>query len=146
MRHSGIMTRALHGMRSATLRALVVTRPQGVKLLVGAEMKKHIRRRSFSAPCANALIEAKDWEWPSFQACKDAAFVCRSFETSLRRDVLYFQHRREVAALPPDEADALLDWCEETPKPRSMRVARRGFAETRQNWRGPQVLATDLLG
>ncbi len=103
--------------------ALVVTRPQGVKLL-GAEMKKHIRRRSFSAPCANALIEAKDWEGPSFQACKDAAFVCRSFETSLRRDVLSFQHRREVAALPPDEADALLDWCEETPKPRSTRELR----------------------
>ena len=125
--------------------ALVVTHPQGVKLL-RAEMKRRIRQHSFSAPCANALIEAKDWEGPSFQACKDAAFVCRSFETSLRRDVLSFQYRGEVAALPPDKADALLDWCEETPKPRSMRVARRGFAETRQNWRGPQVLATDLPG
>jgi hypothetical protein len=25
-----------------------------------------------------------------------------------------YQHHREVAALPPSEADALLDWCEET--------------------------------
>jgi hypothetical protein len=85
-----------------------VTRPQGVKLL-GAEMKRRIRQHSFSTPCANALIEAEDWEGPSFQACKDAAFVCRSFETSLRHDVLSFQNRREVAALPPDEADSLLD-------------------------------------
>jgi len=41
--------------------ALVVTHPQGVKLL-GAEMKRHIRRHSFSVLCANALIEAEDWE------------------------------------------------------------------------------------
>jgi hypothetical protein len=82
-----------------------VTHPQGVKLL-GAEMKRRIRRHSFPALCANALIEVEDWEGPSFQACKDAASVCRSFETSWRSDVLFFQHCREVAALPPNEADA----------------------------------------
>jgi hypothetical protein len=43
-----------------------VTRPQGVKLL-GAEMKRRIRRHCFS-PCANALIEAEDWEGPAYQA------------------------------------------------------------------------------
>jgi hypothetical protein len=33
---------------------------------------------------------------------------------SRRRDVLSFTHHAEVAALPPADADALLDWCEET--------------------------------
>jgi hypothetical protein len=47
----------------------------------------------------------------------DAAWVAKAFETSRRREVLSFNHHEEVAALPPDEADALLDWCEETPKP-----------------------------
>ncbi len=50
--------------------ALVVTRPQGVKLL-GAEMKRRIRRHCFSAPCANALIEAVDWEGPVYQTCAE---------------------------------------------------------------------------
>jgi hypothetical protein len=40
--------------------------------------------------------------------------VCRKFETSRRREDLTFNHHREVAALAPDEADALLDWCGET--------------------------------
>ncbi len=110
--------------------ALVVTHPQGVKLL-GAEMKKYIRRHSLSALCANALIEAEDWEGPSFQACKDGAFVCRSFETSRRRDVLSFQHRREVAALPPDEADALRLVRGNAEATLNARIARRGFAKTR---------------
>jgi hypothetical protein len=44
----------------------------------------------------------------------DAASVCRKFETSQRRDVLSFNHRREVAPLPPAETDRLLDWCQET--------------------------------
>ncbi len=35
--------------------------------------------------------------------------VCRTFETSRRRDVLSFKHHEEVACMPPDEADALLD-------------------------------------
>src|SRR5208282_5127144 len=35
-----------------------------------------------------------------------------------------FSIAREVAALPPDEAETLLDWCEETPKPRSTRELR----------------------
>src|ERR1035437_5874421 len=50
--------------------------------------------------------------------------VCRKFETSRRREDLTFKHHREVAALPPDEAEALLDWCEETPNPRSTRELR----------------------
>ena len=45
-------------------------------------------------------------------------------DRSRRREQLSFKHHREVAALPADEADALLDWCEETPKPRSTRELR----------------------
>lgn len=45
----------------------------------------------------------------SFGALRNAATVCRSFEASRRRDVLSWSHHVEVAALPPDEADAILD-------------------------------------
>src|SRR5208282_2835331 len=84
--------------------ALVVTRPQGAKLL-GAEMKRRVRRHCFSAPCANALIEAEDWEGPTFQACLDAANVSRKFplESKRRRLDLTFKHHREVAALSAAE-------------------------------------------
>jgi hypothetical protein len=34
--------------------------------------------------------------------------VCRAFETSRRLEHLSFAHHAEVAALPPEEADALL--------------------------------------
>jgi hypothetical protein len=54
--------------------------------------------------------EADDWDGPSFQAAADAATVCRKFETSRRHEVLSFNHHREVVSLPPDEADALLEW------------------------------------
>lgn len=43
-----------------------------------------------------------------FQSLMDMASVCRSFETSRRREALSFTHHREVAALEPKEADALL--------------------------------------
>jgi hypothetical protein len=60
------------------------------------------------------IVEAKDWEGPEYQMCMDAASVCRKFETSRRHEVLSFQRPREVAALPPGESGALLNWCEET--------------------------------
>jgi len=47
-----------------------------------------------------------------FQAIMDMASVCRSFETSRRHEALTFTHHREVAALPPAEADALLERAE----------------------------------
>jgi hypothetical protein len=75
-----------------------------------------------------AIVEAEDWEGPSFQACVNAANVCRKFETKRRRLVLSFNHHREVCCLPPAGADALLDWCEETiaetGKPRLTRELR----------------------
>jgi hypothetical protein len=35
---------------------------------------------------------------------RNAASVCKAFETSRRREVLSFTHHAGVAALPPDEA------------------------------------------
>lgn len=60
-----------------------------------------------------AIVEAENWEGPSFEVCMNAGRVARAFETSRRREVLSFKHHHEVAALPADEADAPLDWCEE---------------------------------
>jgi hypothetical protein len=76
-----------------------------------------------------AIVETGDWRGPAFQACMDAGAVARKFETSRRREVLTFSHHREVASLPPAEADALLDWCEEPlrgggKRPRSVRDLR----------------------
>ncbi len=76
-----------------------------------------------------AIVENEDWQGPSFQTCMNVGSVCKAFTTSRRREVLGFSHHVEVADLPSDEADALLDWCEETiatvGKPRSVRELRR---------------------
>ena len=47
-----------------------------------------------------------------FQTMRNIASVCRSFETSRRRDDLSFGHHAEVAALPPEKADAILSRAE----------------------------------
>jgi hypothetical protein len=67
-----------------------------------------------------AIVDAEDCQGPSFETCMKAAVVSRAFplETFRRRKDLTFKHHAEVAALQPDEADTLLDWCKETPKPR----------------------------
>jgi hypothetical protein len=78
-----------------------------------------------------ALVESEHWEGPTFQACMNAACVCRSFETSRRREVLSFNHHREVLPIEdPYVQDRFLDWCEEGVslnggKPRSTRELRR---------------------
>lgn len=82
-----------------------------------------------------AIVEADDWEGPNFEACRNTAVVARAFEMSRRRDALTFTHHAEVAALPTAEADALLDWCEqtarETGKPRSTRELRSEVSRRR---------------
>ena len=60
------------------------------------------------------MVEAVDWEGPSYQTCMNVAVVCKAFETYRRREVLSFTHHAEVAALHPNEADPLLDFAEET--------------------------------
>lgn len=82
-----------------------------------------------------ATTEADDWAGPSFQTCRNAASICRRFPTSRRRDVLPFEHHAEVAYLPPNEADELLDWAERsialTGKPRSTRELRAEVSRRR---------------
>jgi hypothetical protein len=77
--------------------------------------------RAFSVSERKAIVKTEDWEGPKYQTCRNAASIANAFELSRRRDNLTFKHHAEVAALSPDEADALLDWCEETPKLRSTR-------------------------
>jgi hypothetical protein len=61
-----------------------------------------------------AIVTAKDWIGVSYASCMNAARVCRRFPTSRRREDLSFDHHAVVASLPPNQADGLLDWCEET--------------------------------
>ena len=48
----------------------------------------------------------------SFQTFMDAGWVSNKIETSRRREALSWSHHREVAALKPNEKDALLDYAE----------------------------------
>lgn len=50
--------------------------------------------------------------FPSFQTCMNCGTVAAAIETSRRREVLSFTHHAEVAALPPDERDEILDLAE----------------------------------
>ena len=60
-----------------------------------------------------ALVESEEWTGPAFQTCQDAAWVCRAFGTSRRREVLPWTFHKEVAGLRADEADEILDWAGE---------------------------------
>jgi hypothetical protein len=83
-----------------------------------------------------AVVEAEDWEGPAFQTCRNAAAVCRGFETSRRRDVLSFIVHAEVASLPEEEADRLLDWCEavlgQTKRPPTIKALRERVKEVKR--------------
>ena len=59
-----------------------------------------------------ATVEAEGWTGPSFGTCMNAGTVCRTFNTSRRHEVLSFEHHKILTTLPPEQADALLDWCE----------------------------------
>lgn len=59
-----------------------------------------------------AVVESEDWNGPAYQTCKDVAWVCSEFERSRRRDLVPFSHHREVAALPYEEQEQVLNWCE----------------------------------
>jgi N6-adenosine-specific RNA methylase IME4 len=65
-----------------------------------------------------ALFES-DWDGPAYSTCRHAGAVCDAFDIGRRRPNLTFKHHAEVASHDAAEADALLDWCEETAKPRS---------------------------
>jgi len=89
-----------------------------------------------------AIVETEDWGGPSYQACVDAGNVSKKFQTKRRRLLLSFNHHREVAGRPPDEADRLLNWAEETisetGKPRTIAALRK---EVRASMRAAKKLA-----
>jgi hypothetical protein len=60
-----------------------------------------------------AIVEAEGWQGPSFKTCKNVGAVVRRLERSRRRDLVPFSHHAEVAFLPPADAAALLDWCQQ---------------------------------
>jgi hypothetical protein len=56
-----------------------------------------------------AIVQAPDWTGPSYQTCREAARVARQFQAPKRQAGLTFKHHQEVAALPEDQAEALLE-------------------------------------
>jgi hypothetical protein len=80
-------------------------------------------------------LESKDWGGPAYATCRKVGSIARRFEYNRRRLDLSFKHHAEVASLPPAEADALLDWCEEPlqtgGKPRSARELRGEVSKRR---------------
>jgi hypothetical protein len=75
-----------------------------------------------------AIVESEAWDGPDYSTCAHAGRVANAFEFCRRRQNLTFTHHLEVAHLPAEQADQLLDWCEETlattGKPRPTRVLR----------------------
>jgi len=59
-----------------------------------------------------ALVESEDWEGPAYQTCNMVVIVCRKFESIRRRINITFNHHREIASLPPNAEDRVLDWLE----------------------------------
>ena len=76
-----------------------------------------------------AVVKSEDWEGPELGACMNAASVCRSNETSRRRELLSFSHHAEVAALPVKQQEKLLDRAEA--EGMSTRNLRAEVAQTR---------------
>lgn len=70
-----------------------------------------------------AEIAAQGIFGKEYQTLRNIASVARSIETSRRRDNLSWSHHVEVAALPPEEADKMLDKASE--KNLSVRELRR---------------------
>jgi hypothetical protein len=87
------------------------------------------------------LTDLNTWTGPSFQASMDAGSVCRSFETSRRREVLSFNHHRAVMSLAQSLADELLNWAEEPLK--NGAKAPRSVADLRV--RVTEIHAEELL-
>lgn len=71
-----------------------------------------------------AKVAAEGIFGKEFQTLANAGSICRSFESSRRREALSWSHHAEVAALPTADADALLDRAEvEGLTKRELRVA-----------------------
>ena len=62
-----------------------------------------------------AFAQSPEWRAsrkPALRTCQNAATTYNAFENSRRREKLSFTHHAEVADLPQDEADTLLDRAE----------------------------------
>jgi hypothetical protein len=57
-------------------------------------------------------VRSDDWDGPSYSTITNRATVCKAFDVSLRRERLSFTHHAEVASLPQEYRDQLLDECE----------------------------------
>jgi hypothetical protein len=75
-----------------------------------------------------AIVESEEWQGPDLQTCMNCGTVARRFKTSRRREVLTFSHHEATGSLDELDADALLDWAQETVattgRPRSVRAMR----------------------
>jgi hypothetical protein len=71
------------------------------------------------------------------QTLKDNSWVASVFNLSRRRDKLPFTHHKDIAALPRERQDELLDWCEETVpetgRPRTRAELRKRVRELRSH-------------
>lgn len=56
-----------------------------------------------------AIVSDPDWQGPSYKTCRNYGLVAARFDVSRRRDTLTFTHHAEVANLPTQDADRLLD-------------------------------------
>jgi N6-adenosine-specific RNA methylase IME4 len=77
---------------------------------------------------ARKIVTADDWDGPSYKTCVNAATCCRKFPSARRRALVPFSHHAEVASLPAELADRLLDQAqrqaEETGEPPPKRAVR----------------------
>jgi hypothetical protein len=82
-----------------------------------------------------------DWGGPSFQTCENYGAICRRLAPSRRREGLSFSHHREVAFLPPAEADELLDWCLKEGDPRRVWQLKN---EIRRRVKSPEPVTIEI--
>jgi hypothetical protein len=81
-----------------------------------------------------------------YHTCENYAVVARAFIGSRRRESLSFGHHAEVAALPPEEADRLLDWCEEDAEANGRPRARRELRDKVKIARRPLLNTVEYRG
>jgi hypothetical protein len=92
-----------------------------------------------------AVVDADGWDGPAYDTCVNAGTVSRRFEIPRRRGVLSFNSHAEVATLPEEWQDKLLDWAErdEHGKPRTIRAIRDEVKQTKaflaQGWTPDQL-------
>lgn len=107
-----------------------------------------------------AIINDPRWTGPSLKTCRNLGTASAKIDVSRRRETLPFTHQMEVAALPPEEADRILDEVEEKaretgemPPSRQVRqIAKQKKREHREvamaesTMRESKKLKTDVYG